>query len=475
MSHATYQRQWAEAVQELSEQVQIEYLPVDAAEHGQPYETGFEHHSLLYIKYMQIYKKLEQCYDQMVHPQKRVCIRKMLETTVIRMLQLKQECIAMNRRQGNHVVPLDEVLSDLKLNPETADWQIPRYFTDDLILADEIEVKEQRILYWLKAFSKSEERDDLADKKDPFQVDITVDQAIRTIQKVERGRIGVQRAHMISDWRRDALRKEERNKRQAEKPDPTDDGFDGQVWAATRIAAHWKRRVDRKRFQRMREEEFQFLGMAAPPPPKIDQVDLAREIRLKRKKMQEDAEEAFNKALVEAEEWVTMKRGPDLKAGLLKARREWILKYRKDSAILGRTGPQLPKDLTEMYEPPPEEPDPAAAPPPKKEEPKKKEVPEDVEVHKVGLTAMVDEFVYLVKEYTEAWETLNEQYNFDQKHDVTLARDEIKDKVEAQLQQEVDELILEELENLRKLYEAGAKKKKEKGGKKKGGKDKKKD
>ena len=31
----------------------------------------FKHYALLYVKYMQIYKKLEDCYDQMIHPQKR--------------------------------------------------------------------------------------------------------------------------------------------------------------------------------------------------------------------------------------------------------------------------------------------------------------------------------------------------------------------------------------------------------------------
>ena len=39
--------------------------------------------------------------------------------------------------------------------------------------------------------------DDLMDKKDPFAVDLTVDQAIRIIQKNERGRIGIQRALMV--------------------------------------------------------------------------------------------------------------------------------------------------------------------------------------------------------------------------------------------------------------------------------------
>ena len=35
-----YQNKWVECMQELMEQVQIEYLPVDAKENGQHFEPG---------------------------------------------------------------------------------------------------------------------------------------------------------------------------------------------------------------------------------------------------------------------------------------------------------------------------------------------------------------------------------------------------------------------------------------------------
>lgn len=60
MSHLSYQRMWAEAMQELMEQVQIEYLPVETSESSTPFKVDFKHFALLYIKYLQIYKKLEE-------------------------------------------------------------------------------------------------------------------------------------------------------------------------------------------------------------------------------------------------------------------------------------------------------------------------------------------------------------------------------------------------------------------------------
>jgi len=476
MSHQTFQDMWAECVQELMEQVQIEYLPSDAAEQGHAYDTGFEHSSLLYIKYMQIYRKLETCYDQMVHPQKRRDIRKILETVIVRILELKEELIKWNRRTENHIVPLDEVLTDLKLNPETVDWQVPRFFTDDQDIADEIEVREKRIKHWLESHRMPLEPDDLTDKKDPFQVDLTIEAAIRIIQKNERGRIGIQRAQMVSDWRRDAMRKEERNKRAAEKQEH-EDPFDQQVLAATMIAAHWKRRVDRKRFQRMREEEFQFLGMAAPPPPapEIDQVKLLAGIRTKRKKMQQDAEDEFAKALREAEEWVRTKKGPDMMAQRKLYCREWILRQRKQSQP-----PKLPNDLTLMYEEEkgegePVEEDPKAADPKAKDAKKDAKGEEDAEVRKTGTTDTVAQILTHINEYEAMWEGRGERgANFEQRVDLELARMAVYPKVEADIRTQVDQMITEELQNLIKIYEKAQKKgKKEKKGKKGGKKEKK--
>ena len=102
----------------------------------------------------------------------------------------------------------------------------------------------------------------LVDKTNPFHVDMTIEQALKLIQKNERGRVGVQRALMVSEWKRDAQRKEARAlDGKAASPDE-DEKCQMQIFAATTISAHWKRTVARKKFLRMKEQEFQFLGMA---------------------------------------------------------------------------------------------------------------------------------------------------------------------------------------------------------------------
>lgn len=47
----------------------------------------------LYFRYISAYKKLEDCYDQMLHPQKRKLVKNMLENTMVRLCEIKNVSI----------------------------------------------------------------------------------------------------------------------------------------------------------------------------------------------------------------------------------------------------------------------------------------------------------------------------------------------------------------------------------------------
>ena len=172
--------------------------------------------------------------------------------------------------------------------------------------------------------------DDLCDKKDPFQVDLTVEHAIRLLQKNERGRIGIQRAMMIANFRREAQKKEQRSKQglpaQEEMSEKVTYKYrihsnfsrkmiinflgwsyyrssslsllsisnpfkitshdqvllEKQAMCASLIAAHWRRKLVQRKFQRMKQEEFVFLGMILPsqtgmdnPQPGVDHAAIS--------------------------------------------------------------------------------------------------------------------------------------------------------------------------------------------------------
>merc|ERR1712187_823259 len=86
---------------------------------------------------------------------------------------------------------------------------------------------------------------------------------------------------------------------------------------------------------------------------------------------------------------------------------------------------------------------------------------DEAEAHEVGPSPVVRQFMEQINVYTEMWETRDESKNFDQRHDVELARKSVFPIVEAELRALVDDQMREELANLKLLFE-GAKKKKPK-------------
>merc|ERR1711939_110192 len=90
------------------------------------------------IKYIDIYRKLEECYDQMVHPQKRIFIKKTLECTICRICEMKKDLVLFNPRPASIYVHLDQLLFDLKYDPSVIEIPVPRYFkdADDVIPVD---------------------------------------------------------------------------------------------------------------------------------------------------------------------------------------------------------------------------------------------------------------------------------------------------------------------------------------------------
>ncbi len=72
----------------------------------------------------------------MIHPQKRVFVKKVLESTMIRICETKKKMIEVNPRKDSLYVHLDSLLFDLKFDPSVIEIPVPRYFKED----DRVEV-----------------------------------------------------------------------------------------------------------------------------------------------------------------------------------------------------------------------------------------------------------------------------------------------------------------------------------------------
>jgi len=78
----------------------------------------------------------------MVQPQKRIYIKKVLESTICRICELKKELVNTNPRGGSLYVHLDQLLFDLKYDPSILEIPVPRYFREDDRIPINIEFKE---------------------------------------------------------------------------------------------------------------------------------------------------------------------------------------------------------------------------------------------------------------------------------------------------------------------------------------------
>jgi hypothetical protein len=93
-------------------------------------EEAYQHFCFLYVSYIQVFRKLEDCYDQSVHPQKRKDMKQSLEAVMARVCQLKHEIVRFNPRIRTDYISVEDLLIDLKLTPAQLEIPIPHYFRE---------------------------------------------------------------------------------------------------------------------------------------------------------------------------------------------------------------------------------------------------------------------------------------------------------------------------------------------------------
>ncbi|GIQ84599.1 hypothetical protein KIPB_006125 [Kipferlia bialata] len=112
MATATYDRLWRQAMTDLLDQVQVEANYDSTVTILSP-EQKLAQDTQWYMKYLGVYRLLEDCYDQMIHPQKRVVVRTTLGAVVGRLLECRSAiCTAL----GTFDPHIEDILSDHKVS-----------------------------------------------------------------------------------------------------------------------------------------------------------------------------------------------------------------------------------------------------------------------------------------------------------------------------------------------------------------------
>ena len=101
MAGVTYDLQWKESMVELLDLLEV--MDPTAGDELQKQtdaldkDEKFQHFATLYIRYLQIFRKVEESYDMIVHPQQRMDIRKALEAVMGRLLEVRCLLIELNK------------------------------------------------------------------------------------------------------------------------------------------------------------------------------------------------------------------------------------------------------------------------------------------------------------------------------------------------------------------------------------------
>ena len=437
-----------------NEQLEVEGVNDDEDEKGggaaQEITIGqaFQHFACLYIKYIQIFRKLESCYDNILHPQKRIHVKKVLELVIRRVVELKADLVRWNPPNSYVKMPdgpeeafpweyvhLDEILVDLKLSPSVLEIPVPRYFKEQF--QKQLEQRDRLVA----GYTRLKHNKDVLQIEDKYESplaleNMTLDDAIKVIQKNERGRQGLER---VAIYR--ANRDKEAKTRMFDASAGDEEELDPEA-AATNIERISRGFVSRKIAARERQNELMFVGMS---PKKDNLVALSDEVHsayVKRKQQQVENKEEYERALLDLKDVIVDEEGPDKREQFREDRTLWITDQIAQD--------KFPEDLEDYYAaklaPKEDEADAAAGGKDDKGKGKKddkkgggkkddkkggkdgkgkgkdKGEPEPVAMPKLqGKSALTEAMAKMVEDFEAKWAD-NDEDNPEQKHNLDLAK-----------------------------------------------------
>ncbi|CAB1444708.1 unnamed protein product [Pleuronectes platessa] len=388
-------------------------------------------------------RKLEEIYDQVVHPQKRRLIRTILDGVIGRLLELKNEMVEKEYSEYHY---MDDILHDLKLSPADLEIPIPRYFITEC--SKDFQERKTMVTDILKMVEVTESLEPLKVKE------MSPEKAIKIIQVAERARQGRLRAK---------LNEESRNMNRMYKT--KEPGAADIEAAAVCIQKVWRGYVERKRTKIAREEEMIFLGMAMDPKYKVPRP---AEIAVKATEAcnqikQQEHEEDYQKSIVAITKQLLDVEGHDMSNTMKDQIRQWFIECRDangsfpdypdaedgGSALLfaEKNPQQLMEEIAAKEED--DSNNRSKGKEEKKKNGKKDKGKTDIEEEEEGLKMLPSAFLSDLQvgnqTFEDFWQNRNESQNFVQRHEVELIKEERRKLIEADILLQVDVQMRQEL------------------------------
>uniref|UniRef100_A0A3Q3L2G4 Dynein regulatory complex protein 11-like n=1 Tax=Mastacembelus armatus TaxID=205130 RepID=A0A3Q3L2G4_9TELE len=299
-------RKWAAAHSALQKALQDEVPAEHPVPHGDRLQV-FQDQAILYLKYLQIFRSLEEVYEQLVQPQKRRAVRMVLDGLTGRLLELKAQMVELDQSEFHY---FDDLLLDLKMTPKDLEIPIPRYF-----LRDKMQLQRNRQMI------DSINRFCGLVQVSSVQV-MSLEEAIQLLQMSERARQGRIRAQFMKEL----IQSKRGIRRHTWRPS----GLNPDQ-AAIQIQKVWRGFVQRRNTSRQRTEEMMFLGMvtfiletSAPSPVQLQGQWVSSSQRL----IQDQNEEEYQRVQLSVKQSVLDVEGTDIKEALQDQIRQWFIECR---------------------------------------------------------------------------------------------------------------------------------------------------
>lgn len=237
MSHRTYNEKWHEAQKLLATAIQREIPQLDRRQHRPQLAE-------LYLRYIVIANKITECVDQIVQPQKKKFIRRLLELILGRVLELKTDLVESDLCEYTYC---GDTITSLNLTPEYIELKIPNCF----------KYERKAELSSRKAFIDSvlEKLGYLEQPKE--QETLTSKQAVLMIQSHERARQGRLRAQFMKEIK---LLKD-KSKPGLGEEQSVEESTKISLIAALCVQKIWRGYITRRMTRKKKIEEMLLIGM----------------------------------------------------------------------------------------------------------------------------------------------------------------------------------------------------------------------
>lgn len=306
MSHITYDIEFKNIQDLLTETLQIEPVQADRREDRPLLAT-------LYIRYILIANRLTSCVDQMVQPQKRHLILKLVEAALGRVLELKTDLVEADLNEYTHC---GDVIEKLNLTPLDTELEIPSCFRKQR--HEELEYRKNIIDSVLSRLGFID--------KESEKVPITEHQAILIVQSHERARQGRLRAQFMKEI------KTMKEKSKVPSSEETKEGKDSKAGislsAAMKIQKIWRGFIARRLTRRRKLQEMLLIGMIPPPKTKSLEIEKDSQNKKRREELQKERQIEYEETVKDCRDYLEKNQRGTVLEQLSDQVRIWIQEYK---------------------------------------------------------------------------------------------------------------------------------------------------